>query len=46
MVILTMLNVLLLLANIGVFALSLKVYTEILKDKAMSARSDRQNKAG
>ncbi len=40
MVILTMVNVLLCLANIGVFALSLKVYTELMKDKNMSARSN------
>ncbi len=31
-------NVLILLANLGVLALTIKLYTEILKDKNMSAR--------
>jgi hypothetical protein len=38
MVDLTVVNLLILLANLGVLALTVKLYTEILKDKNMSAR--------
>lgn len=31
-------NLLILLANLGVLALTIKLYTEILKDKNMAAR--------
>lgn len=38
-------NLLILLMNLGVLALPLKLYTEILKDKNMSARAS-QSKNG
>jgi len=35
----TIINILILLANLFIFGLSLKLYTEYFKDKSMSART-------
>jgi hypothetical protein len=35
-------SILILLANLGVLALNLKLYTEILKDQSQNRRADRQ----
>jgi hypothetical protein len=37
----TITNLIILLANLVVLALNLKLYTEILKDKAMDARGEK-----
>jgi hypothetical protein len=42
---LTIANCLVLLANIGVFGLSLKLYTEILKDQSQNRRAAAKDRA-
>lgn len=39
--ILTLINVLLCLVNLGVLGLTLKLYTELFKDKSMDRRSSK-----
>ena len=40
---LTLVNVLLVLANLAVFGLCLKLYTEILKDKSQNRRAGKES---
>lgn len=42
----TLINVLLLLAGLGVLGLNLKLYTEILKDKAQDRRARKEKPHG
>jgi len=42
----TVVNLLILIANLGVLALTIKLYTEILKDKNMSARASQSKNGG